>query len=146
MGMAAYVHRITPDAFLAIRRGDEEGFAAGVSKAAADLDKTWHAIHFLLTGSSDLAFLAGGIQFPGVSEHFEAHSPEAVAKLSKQVEGASASTLLAKYDASDFNAREIYPGQWDQIGPDYIRPHLEQFLVVVREAAEMGDGIAVLLA
>jgi hypothetical protein len=146
MGMTAYVHQITPHAFLAIQRGDEDGFAAGVSTARADLDKTWHAIHYLLTGSSDLAFLDGGIQFPGVSEPFEAHSPETVARLCKQVEGASASTLLAKYDADDFNAREIYPGQWDEIGPDYIRPYLQQFLVVVREAAEVGDGIAVLLA
>lgn len=145
MGMTARVYQITPNAFAAIKRGDLDDFESEFSTARVDLDKTWHAIHYLLTGSSEATFLSGGVQIPGISEHFEAHSPKTVSDLSRQVEGASALTFLVTYDPADFNAKEIFPGQWDEIGPDYIGPCLEQFLAVVREAADVGDGIAILI-
>jgi hypothetical protein len=144
MGTRAQLFLLSSDAFLAAARGDIEVFSAGCEHVA-NLDKAWHAIHYLVTGDRELRFLVNGVRIPFVSEIFEAHAPESIAALSKHLMASSASALMAKFDADVFNTQSIYNSPWDVSAAPYIKEYLTTFIAVVRQAADQGKGIAVLL-
>lgn len=144
MGVSCGLHLITAEAFSAALQGDLEGFDA--EEGRIDLDKAWHAISYLVTGDPDDDFLKGGVQLPEVSEHCEAHSPASIRELSAQLRAASVEPLLSGFNAEKFNNNEIYPGEWDEHGAQYIRPYLERFVGLVHRAADEGKGLLVVLA
>jgi hypothetical protein len=144
MGVSCGLHLITAEAFSAVSRGDMEGFDTEESRV--DLDKAWHVISYLVTGDPDHDFLKGGVQLPDVSEHCEAHSPASIAELSNCLRQASAETLLSGFDADKFNASEIYPGDWDERGAQYVRPYLDRFVGLVHRAADEKKGMLVVIA
>lgn len=145
MGMCAHIYLISSDAYRAATRGDIEGFDTGDEGIVEDLDKAWHAIHYLVTGNDELRFLLEGVQIAAVAEPFEAHSPESIAELNRRLANTTASALMANFDADVFNARHIYSGLWDATAADYIEENLIRFISVVRRAAEQGKGMAVFL-
>jgi len=146
MGMQARIHSITPEAYASVLRGDLDGFNAGWEGIVADLDKSWHAIHFLITGNADSRLLNDGAQVPDVSEQFEVHSPAAVQALHAQFAPTTVQSLMAKFDPKLFNAKEIYPQRWDETWMrEYLEENLERFLIAIRDAASAGKAIAVLL-
>lgn len=145
MGMCAHIYLISSDAYAAALRGDIEAFDTGSQGIVADLDKAWHAIHYLVTGDRELRFLIGGVQIQSVSEPFEAHSPESIRALHKRLNATSISALMANFDAGVFNTHDIYSGPWDATAADYIKGHLASFIATVRLAADQGKGIAVFL-
>jgi hypothetical protein len=146
MGMTAGVYQITPSAYAALERTDVEVFSAGFSEERLDLDKTWHAISYLVTGAAELGFLQGGVELPEVSEPVMGYSPSVVRELNERLTGTSTEALLSRYDAADFNSRDIYPGGWDESGIEYIGPYLHEFAILVRSAAKVGNGLAVIIA
>jgi hypothetical protein len=143
--MCAHIYLISSDAYSAALRGDIEAFDAGCEGIVADLDKAWHAIHYLVTGDHELRFLVGGVQIQSVSEPFEAHSPESVMALHQQLSTTSSSTLMANFDPNVFNTHDIYSGPWDSTAAGYIKEHLASFISALRLAAIQGKGIAVFL-
>jgi len=143
MGIRATIYEISPEAYSTAALGDSNFELEGKGR---DLDKAWHAIHYLVTGDASLKFLKDGIQLPDVSETVEAHSPQAIAELAQQFTATSADDLLGRYNADDFNIRSIYSGVWDQNEATYLRGHLIRFMEVVRDAAQRGNGILVVLA
>jgi hypothetical protein len=146
MGVRATIYLISPDAYQAAVRQDLAAFDTD-HEIAADLDKGWHAIHYLVTGDHEFRFLIGGVQLEAVSEPCEAHSPESIAALNQRLAKTTAEVLMAKFDPELFNTHNIYQGPWNAAyKASYIHQHLTKFISVVRQAAEQGKGIFVVLA
>lgn len=107
---------------------------------SVDLDKAWHAIHFVLTGEvyggeGPLAqAVLGGVPIGdedvgyGPARGLPVGDVKAVASALAQV---SESDLRAKFDAGALTEAEIYPQIWDE-GDEALDYVLDNFLEVQR--------------
>ncbi|MFO0857366.1 MAG: YfbM family protein [Phycisphaerales bacterium] len=119
-----------------------------------DLDKAWHAIHYILTdsvweGSFPKAFLLkGGTMFGGdpddplsdqPSRAFSAEQTRAIADMLKSVPLA---VFASKYDPRLLDAAKIYPeGIWLRDGDDareYVTSYYDTLTTFVNSAASKG--------
>jgi hypothetical protein len=90
-----------------------------------DLDKAWHCLHYLLTGSPQggqgpLAFLlAGGT--PVGEEDLGGAGPARVFRaaevgaISLALASVTEATLIERFDVKKLDALGIYPGRWDHL-------------------------------
>lgn len=90
-----------------------------------DLDKAWHCLHYLLSGSAQagegpLAFLlAGGT--PVGEEDLGGAGPARVffaaevAVIASALAAVTESALLERFDAKKLEALGVYPGRWEQL-------------------------------
>ena len=111
-----------------------------------DIDKTWHAIHFLLTGdtfegdppASDV--ILGGITIGTVDVGYgpaRVITNEEVKNVSEYLKTINTDTLLEKYNADKLNEMEIYSG-WQDSPEDheYIKDYFNELIVFYEKAAE----------
>jgi hypothetical protein len=135
-------------------------YAADRSKLSRDrrldVDKTWHAIHFLLngepwTGNGVLAnAVLGGTELGtedvgyGPARTLTAEDVRAVAA---ELDAIPADELLERFDAEAMNDAEIYPQGWSDYDEDreYIKSHYLLLVEFFRRAAEEGDGLVLYL-
>jgi len=158
MGMICSIHAATED--------DMRRFSGNVddlfeffeeSEDTIDLDKSWHAIHFLLTGSvwegePPLNFIIGG----GTSiEDSDGGYGEArffrkaeVAAISSSLAAISVESLLARYDGKALTAADIYPSIWAR--PDeqeenlnYIRENYSELQTYLAGLVDRGSAMIV---
>ena len=125
--------------------GDDSELAVASSIKSLDLDKAWHAIHYLLTGDSERTFLLTGTQIEGVSEHCEVHSPDSLKSLQLRLASTSVTEIMSGFRADDFNDRNIYPGRWTDAMAPYVAEHLERFLRKLRELVDAESGMIVVI-
>jgi hypothetical protein len=114
-----------------------------------DLDKAWHCLHYLLTGSArdgegPLAFLLKG--GTPVGEEDLGHGPARVfrplevAAIADALANVSQRTLMPRFDLKKFEKLELYPGRWSELNPrsdydlGYYFGPLEQLKSVTRRA------------
>jgi hypothetical protein len=119
-----------------------------------DLDKSWHGIHWLLTGTSYgtdgpmAGAIFGGVEIGEDLGYGAARllDPEVVAGVAAALEPLDADTLSNRMDAAAMTAADLYPSIWDE--PDvfdtYLRPNYEALRAFYSRAA--ADGRAVLQA
>lgn len=95
----------------------------GGAKAELDLDKAWHGLHFLFTGTAwegdePGCFLVQGGSVLGEDADDEALprvlSPSQVTAFASFLRGLSRDTLAGRYDPVRMMALEIYPEIWDR--------------------------------
>lgn len=90
-----------------------------------DLDKAWHCLHFLLTGSAQggsgpLSFLLQG-GTPVGSEDLGGYGPARVlrplevAALAEALAPITQAQLLARFDLKKLEKLEVYPGRWAEL-------------------------------
>lgn len=124
-----------------------------------DLDKGWHGLQFLLTGTAwegpePLKFLVGGGQEldndmgygpPRAFSNAEAQTlARALVPLTREV-------LAKRYDPKAMTAADIYPSIWDRTEEaagnleDLLRS-FEKLKAFVAAGAEAGDGLLVYLS
>lgn len=89
-----------------------------------DLDKAWHGLHFMLTGSDwegpePFAYLLAGGEFIGNEEdHDVGYGPARgltsveVSQFAAALDGLSESEFKARYDSAAMGELEIYPEGW----------------------------------
>lgn len=121
------------------------------------LEKTWHGLHFLLTGQAwggvpPLAdAILGGTEFGddvgyGPARYLRPHQVEAVAAA---LAGVSRAQLALRYAPAAFAQAEIYPtGIWEREGRGALDELLDYFDVLVvfyKDAAARGDGVVLFL-
>lgn len=92
-----------------------------------DVDKAWHAVHFMLTGTAwdenpPLDFIGvGGTPIGDEDVGYgpaRALNPNALRKLAQALEPITPETLLMAYDPAKMDELEIYPsGGWVSDGP-----------------------------
>jgi len=127
-----------------------------------DVDKTWHALHFLLNesawdGAPPLNFIAVGGEPVGDEDvgygparALRAHE---VTSLHQALERLDLSTLLERFDGPRMDALEIYqsPG-WAEYDPwadtnfAYFSRAYEDLRALVRKGARSGRGILIWLS
>jgi hypothetical protein len=120
-----------------------------------DLDKAWHAIHFLLTGKADEAGLPSGGLFAGeeIGEDWGMGPPRLLSPADVKV---FASFLADKPDdfveqAMDFSKlreADIYPNMWDEKGEiliEYVSANFRSLKSFTIAAAERSDAVAIIL-
>lgn len=117
-----------------------------------DLDKTWHGLHFLLSGSAAATPGAEGFMLNGepVGDASDAevylHSAERVVAFSQVLARTAPKDLLGRYDAARMKASDIYPDlAWDQQDFDYLLEYYKVLRDFVQRHASAGHELVVLI-
>ncbi|MFN8507388.1 MAG: YfbM family protein [Dehalococcoidia bacterium] len=117
-----------------------------------DIDKAWHGLHFLLTGSVDESpgplgdAVMGGREFGPDLGYGPMRSLDAarVAETSAALDALTAAEVEARYEASAMERAGVYPGGWSSPGSrQWLLETFEDVRGFYREAA--GAGHAMLL-
>lgn len=125
--------------------------------ADLDVDKAWHGIHYLLTGSASegappLNFLVLGGEALGEDMGYgppRGFSPSGVKAIAAALSAVTSDTLSARYDPSAMQRQEVYPGFWVREGEEgltYVINYFDELKQFVIEAAESGEALVVFLS
>src|SRR5262245_11686990 len=122
-----------------------------------EIDKAWHGLHFLLTGTAwegsfPLNFIVVGGDEVGDDLGYgpaRALRSEDVAKVDAALDPLTTDELRRRFDASRMSELEIYPFGWSH-DPDgelqYLLEFYGELRAFVRRTAERGHGLLVFLA
>ncbi|AGL19284.1 YfbM family protein [Actinoplanes sp. N902-109] len=157
MGMTFIGRRLSDDQLRALR--DNPGLAPDLVytrpvEPELDLDKSWHGIHFLLTGSAwettpgaGESILGGRPIGPegdyGPARLLDADTVRAVAA---GLDAVDADTLRARFDPDAMTENTIYPMVWDggdEEFNDYLLPYVDELRRFYRAAATTGQAVLV---
>ena len=118
------------------------------------LEKAWHGLHYLLTGSpqtgpSPLSFiLEGGSEVGPELDYGRARllPREFVKELDASLSALSIDDLWARFDPKQMSRDKVYPEIWDEpeddLKDEYGR-YFDELKRFVREAARAGDAILI---
>lgn len=121
-----------------------------------DIDKSWHAIHFLLNDSPwEGAYPLVCIVLGGecIGEEDVGYGParyltvQQVKDVANAIDQFPAWELLQKYDANRMNDEEIYPHGWRDLSEerDYISQNYLALVKFFKDAAAANDAMIVYL-
>ncbi len=140
--------RANPDSIMDFLYPDD------LSRAAnhLDIDKAWHAIHFLLNGQTWegepplVNAVLGGEAIGDVDVGYGPArflEPDDVRILADAVSDISSAELLERFDPRALNEAEIYPQGWSGEGHEreYIAGNYQRLLEFLRTAADAGDAV-----
>jgi hypothetical protein len=146
---------------LADRTELDDFFAAAQGEGRSlRLEKSWHGLHFLMTGTADEAdaplgfLLAGGEPVGDLDEADETDiparllAPEDVERWSAALEEITAAEFDRRFDPKKLAAEHVYPGIWTESREDLLseyRMYFESLQQFVRSAAERGEAILVMI-
>jgi hypothetical protein len=130
--------------------GDQRGPDASPKRIS--LEKAWHALHYLLTGtaqegSGPLAFiLAGGQNLGDESEPIRYLAPDETRAINRAVTSVSDDNLWSRFNPQAMEAADVYPGIWDEDEDELKEEYLDYFgqlKKLVAAAAAEGHGLLV---
>jgi hypothetical protein len=140
----------------ALLYGDLDDDDVEMPEPELDLDKSWHGIHYLLTGTAwaigeaaaDAAIL-GGDEVGEDNGYGPARllHPATVRTIATALDALNVETLRARFDPDAMAAADIYPNIWAGGANEfdnYLGPYFTQLRQFYRAAAASGQ--AVLLA
>ena len=141
--------RRDPDAIEAFLYPDDDDEPEG----GIDVDKAWHGLHYLLTGTSDggepplsLAILGGeefGEDLGMGPPRFL--TPDQVREVAAALEAMSEDELRQRYDPQDMQDKQIYPDIiWVRDGDealDYLMGNFGPLVEFYTDAAARGDAV-----
>jgi len=141
-----------PKAVPALKLNGNEG-------TRCDLEKSWHGIHYLLTGSAwegepPLDFLVdGGRQVGRIDpEHgpVRAFRADQARAIYESISTLSPYELRKRFNARDMSAKEIYPDIWtrsvlEEDSLRYLMDNLDKLRAFLRQTVEAQLGIVVFL-
>ena len=122
-----------------------------------DIDKSWHAIHYLLTGDAwqgnpPLAnAVLGGTELGEEDVGYgpcRYLTPEEVREVASALVGIPVEELRRRYDPVELEKADIYPNIWIREGDEgleYVLEYYEALVRFFRSAAEAGDGMLLYL-
>jgi hypothetical protein len=125
--------------------------------ADLDVDKAWHGIHFLLTGTAwegepPLAFIVrGGEEVGDVDVGYgpaRAFTSTEVRAIADALKPITLDVLKKRFDPAAMTKLDIYPSIWDRAPEEddtlgYLLEYYEQLWEFVAEAAREGEGMLV---
>jgi len=124
---------------------------------ALDIDKSWHLIHFLLTGDAWdgeyplVNVVLGGKELPGTDAgygpfRYLVHAE--VETVSQALASISAEDLWSRFNASLVRAADIYPSPWtgDDGEKEYVSQNYEALRKYFSEAAASGNAMLLYLS
>ncbi len=118
----------------------------------AEVDKAWHAIHFMLTGDAwkgeaPLAWaVMGGEEFGDEIGYGCARFllPQQVAEIAAALQALGVENFKARYRPDAMDAADIYPTIWVRdgaLGLEYVVPFYVELVDFYATAAARGDGV-----
>ncbi len=159
MGMIGYLREVSD---LDLQQLDDDLEAYNLfqhdDRVALCLEKDWHALHYLLTGSTEgggdpLGFLLTGGHEVGSELGYgrpRLLDSTFVQRLDKALQGITEDQFWSRFDAQRFEAEEIYPGNWGDEPPDsqrdaFVPVFNEVRGYVARVAAAEGQMVVVIV-
>jgi len=121
----------------------------------ASIDKAWHGLHFLLTGSPWATSPGLGSAILGGDEigddlgygPVRAHDVEATAEIAEALDLLTADALRSRYLPDQMEAQEIYPGGWDdEENLEWLLEAFETTKNHFRSAREARCGMLILMS
>ena len=121
-----------------------------------DLDKAWHGLHFLLTGTAwegeePACYLVRGGEELGDAEELgysviQALSPARVQQFAALLNSLSREELARRYDPQTMTTLKIYPEIWTRdTSYTYLIDAFDELRTFVNTLADRGDGAIVYL-
>ena len=133
---AAELHAVLddPDTVSTLLYGDLDDDDAEMPEPELDVDKAWHAIHYLLTGTAweigegAAAAILGGTEIGEDGGYGPARlmSREMVRAIAAELDELDVEVLRARFDPAAIAAANIYPNVWDrgiEEFDEYLGPH-----------------------
>ena len=164
MGMIAMFRRLSDADLSRLREepelvadylGDDESDGFGPF-ADLDVDKAWHAIHFLLTGSAwegdpPLNFIVtGGTPMGDDLGYGPARglTSSEVGKVAAALKLIAPDSLLQRFDPAALTSAEIYPEIWNRPQDEddsrgYVSEYYDQLRSFVLDAAVEGEALLI---
>ncbi len=129
-----------------------EAFLETAAPPSLEIDKSWHGIHYLLTGNASEPkagvgqIILGGKEIGedqglGPAHYFTAQEVKELAVLLKQE---TPEKLAARYDPVAMQKAEIYPGIWvrdDKEALEYLIEYYKQLVEFYAKAAKRNQAI-----
>lgn len=126
---------------------------------AADLDKAWHGIHYLLTGTAWEgnpplnALVSGGRDVPGVDAGYGPPRTLTAAEtraFAEELEALSDAQLRSRFAPAEMMELEIYPEIWDRDPADddtcgYLLGYVGELRTFLAGAVASGLGLLIAL-
>ncbi|MBL0211971.1 MAG: YfbM family protein [Holophagaceae bacterium] len=117
-----------------------------------DLDKAWHGIHFLLTGSSrettglSSSVILGGEKIGKDIGYGSAayHSPETVKQIAKLLKSIPLSELSKRFNPIKMDKEQVYPDIWKEEGDQalaYLLEYYKELVAFYSKAAKSGKAV-----
>lgn len=139
---------------------EDEGEDARGPENTLDIDKAWHGLHFLLTGTDwegepPLNFIvAGGEQLGDVDVGYgpaRAFMPEQLAEISRALDALDPDALRQRFDPVKMTELDIYPSIWDRDPADddtlgYVLEYFGMLKSFLRKGAQRGLGLLVYMS
>jgi len=120
-------------------------------EASADLDKAWHAIHWLLTSGEtttdeSLSDAVMGGEEIGDDRGYGVPrllSPERVQAVARSLAGIDGASLESRMDPQAMEAAEVYPSIWDEadVFDSYLGPLYEDLREFYAAAAAADEAV-----
>lgn len=138
---------------------DDEAGDGAPDSTQLDIDKAWHGLHFLFTGTAwegkpPLNFIAGGGQEVGDVDvgygPARAFTSAEVKEISAALTGLSTADLRKRFDPAKMMKLQIYPEIWDRDAADddtlaYLLEYFEQLKAFLAHGAERNFALLVYL-
>ncbi len=157
MGMHVQVRAVRPADLQRLERAEAYPSLERGQIPSVHLEKAWHGLHFLLTGSAGesgvpLGFLLEGGQEVGEDDGYGAprlFQPGEVQQINAALAPISDDELWGRFDPELMEAEDIYPCIWDEkeeeLRDEYLT-YFHELKKVVAQAAEGGMGLLVTLS
>lgn len=140
-----------------IQPEDYEGLPEG---EVINLDKAWHAIHFLLSGNTDLALQPQGSLFAGeeLGEDFgygpaRVLTPSEVQAFANYVSSKPDDFVEQTIDFKALQEADVYPDIWDCDDPEeaaeeieYVAEYFRTLKTFICKASDAGEAVFVQIA
>jgi hypothetical protein len=168
MGMTASFRRLSSEdlsrlvddpQLLADYLGEEDPSGDFGPFVELDIDKAWHAIHFLLTGTAWEGdhpwnfIVKGGTAIGGDLGYGPARALTSaqVREIAAALESMPVEKLSERFDAKALTAAQIYPQIWDRPAEEddtreYVTSYYEELCDFVLAAAAKGEAMLVYLS
>lgn len=132
--------------------GDEVEEEEDLQEPELDLDKSWHGIHYLLTGTAWTISDGAGSAILGGEEVGEDNgygparilASDEVHTIAASLDAVDVEVLRARFDPGTMDHEDIYPQLWTEVSFDYLESYFIELRNFYRRAAD--DNQAVLLA
>ncbi|MBD3308135.1 DUF1877 family protein [candidate division KSB3 bacterium] len=120
-----------------------------------DVDKAWHGIHYLLTGSPwegtgpEAFILAGGQTIGNIDVGYgpaRAFPSDEVREIARRLNEIDQNRLKAAWDQKTFLEHKIYPDMWEKEPEScfgYLLEHFEALKRFIMQAADTGKALIV---
>jgi hypothetical protein len=140
---------------LANPKGIHQLLGSFAQSDSVSLEKSWHGIHFVLTGSAwegdpPLNVIAGGGVPVGQEDVGYGPAryvdPAQVRELDRALEAISEEEFSRRFDPAALEEAEIYPRIWDEPLEDLRHEYwtyLEEMKQLVHRAAQQGHGLLI---